>query len=121
MADPKTKRLNPLILKADADTITNLETIAGYKPANDAYTLAKAQALVTAHALAAAAEVKAEAAFKTARDIAVAAEQAFHTMALGVRDQVIAQFGKDSNEVQSIGLKKKSERKTAGRKPKPAA
>jgi hypothetical protein len=28
---------------------------------------------------------------------------------LGVKDQVIAQFGKDSNEVQAVGLKKKSE------------
>ena len=119
MADPKTKRLNPLILKADADTVTNLESITTYKPANDAYTLVKAQAAAQTYLLAAAAEVKAEAALKTARDQAVAAEQAFHAIALGVRDQVVAQFGKDSDEVQSIGLKKKSERKAAGRKPRP--
>ena len=51
----------------------------------------------------------------------MAAEQALHAMALGVRDQVVAQFGPDSNEVQSIGRKKKSERRSSARKPKPAA
>ena len=35
---------------------------------------------------------------------------------LGVKDQVTAQFGRDSNEVQSIGLKKASERKAPQRK-----
>jgi hypothetical protein len=35
---------------------------------------------------------------------------------LGVKDQVTAQFGRDSNEVQAIGLKKASERKAPQRK-----
>jgi len=35
---------------------------------------------------------------------------------LGVKDQVTAQFGLDSNEVQAIGLKKTSERKSPQRK-----
>jgi len=30
---------------------------------------------------------------------------------LSAKDQVIAQYGRDSNEAQAVGLKKKSERK----------
>jgi hypothetical protein len=37
---------------------------------------------------------------------------------LGAKDQVIAQFGRDSNEAQAVGLKKKSERKPPARKAK---
>ncbi|MDQ1590721.1 MAG: hypothetical protein QOG71_1348 [Pyrinomonadaceae bacterium] len=37
-------------------------------------------------------------------------------MVLGSRDQVVAQFGKDSNEVQAVGLKKASEYKRPARK-----
>jgi len=39
---------------------------------------------------------------------------------LGVKAQVIATFGDDSNEVQSLGLVKKSERKRPTRKAKAA-
>jgi hypothetical protein len=56
-----------------------------------------------------------------AMDAARAAEWAFHNAMLGVKDQVIAQFGKDSNEVQALGLKKKSERKAPGPRAKPVA
>jgi hypothetical protein len=66
------------------------------------------------------AETQAEAAYKAARDNAVAAEWAFHNAVLGAKEQVIAQFGKDSNEVQAIGLKKKSERKSPSRVAQPA-
>ena len=41
----------------------------------------------------------------------VAAEWARHNLVLGMRTQVKAQFGDDSNELQSVGLKKKSEYK----------
>ena len=37
---------------------------------------------------------------------------------LGVKDQVTAQFGRDSNEVQALGLKKVSERKAPRRRAK---
>jgi hypothetical protein len=39
----------------------------------------------------------------------VAGEWEFHNLMLGVKDQVIAQFGKDSTQVQAVGLKRKSE------------
>ena len=40
---------------------------------------------------------------------------------LGVKTQVIAQYGVDSNEAQSLGLVKKSERKPPTRKKTSAA
>jgi hypothetical protein len=55
---------------------------------------------------------------KTARDNAVKAERAFHEAILSARDQVRAQFGVDSDEYQSIGMKKKSERKQPVKKTK---
>jgi hypothetical protein len=53
--------------------------------------------------------------------MAVAAEWEFHNLMLGAKDQVIAQFGRDSNEVQAIGLKKSSERKAPQRRQPTAA
>jgi hypothetical protein len=62
------------------------------------------------------AETQAEAAYKAARDNAVKGEWEFHNLMLGVKDQVASQFGRDSNEYQALGLKKKSERKAPTRK-----
>jgi len=39
---------------------------------------------------------------------------------LAVKEQVIAQFGKNSNQLQALGLKKKSEYKAPARKAKSA-
>ena len=46
-------------------------------------------------------------------------EWEFHNLILGAKDQVTAQFGRDSNEVQAVGLKKASERKAPQRRSKP--
>ena len=88
---------------------------------NPAYTFA---ALTSAHGAlqsARTAEAQAEAAYASARDNAVAREWEFHNLILGAKDQVMAQFGRDSNEVQAIGLKKASERKAPQRRSKPEA
>jgi DNA-binding GntR family transcriptional regulator len=61
-------------------------------------------------------ETQAEAAAKAARDDATAAEWDFHNAILGAKQQVTAQYGADSNEVQSVGLTKKSERAKPKRK-----
>ncbi len=117
MARSETKPISPSKLSADEDAFAALQTIAGYNPNNPAYTLAN---VTTAHATLLAkqqAAVQAEAAAATARDEAVAEEWRFHNTILAVKDQIRAQFGKDSSEVQALGLKRKSEYKTARRKP----
>ena len=62
-----------------------------------------------------ASEAQAGAALK-ARDSATAKEWGFHNLMLGSKDQVTAQFGRNSNEVQAIGLKKASEYKAPQRR-----
>lgn len=57
-------------------------------------------------------EAQKQADLDAARDDATAAEWDFHNGILGAKDQVIAQFGDDSNEVQGVGLKKKSDYKS---------
>jgi hypothetical protein len=47
-------------------------------------------------------------------DNATAAEWVLHNAILGAKSQVEAQYGKDSNKYQSLGLKKKSEYKKPG-------
>jgi hypothetical protein len=86
-----------------------LQAITAYAPVNPAYSMTAVTAASTALAAAQQAETQAAAAAAAARDNAAAREWEFHNLMLGVKDQVIAQFGKDSNEVQSIGLKKTSE------------
>ena len=119
MAKNETVRNSPAILKQDKDGYTNLESMTDYKPANDKFTFDKVKesyALMTAKQ---ALEVKAIEAMNKARDIANDAEWAFHNMMLGVKAQVSAQYGEDSSELASLGLKKKSEYKSpTGRKKK---
>ena len=110
------RRIKPEVLDADKTGFAALQAMGLYEPANQAYALPK---VATAHGLLQSAqteEAQAQAALDTARDNAVAKEWAFHNLMLRVKDQVIAQFGPDSNEVQALGLKKTSERKSPQRK-----
>ena len=56
-------------------------------------------------------EILAQHALAAARDATVAAEWALHDAMLGVKAQVLAQYGPDSDAIQSLGLKKKSKRR----------
>lgn len=115
MAKNESRRIKPSDLTEDEDIYSAVKGIANYAPANPAYTL---DALAATHAELQAVwdkEMQAEGALAAARDNSVAKEWEFHNKMLGVKDQVKAQFGKDSNEVQALGLKKASEYK--GRKP----
>ncbi len=120
MAD-ESRRLAPAVLDADESGFAALQAMTGYAPVNQTYALASVGAAHAALQSAQVAEAQAEAALASARDNAVAREWEFHNLMLGVKDQVTAQFGRDSNEVQSLGLKKASERKAPQRRPKTGA
>lgn len=62
------------------------------------------------------AEAKADATAKLARQAAMRAEWTFHNLVLGAKGQVKAQYGEDSDEMKTIGLKKKSEYKRPARR-----
>ena len=117
MAKNENRPLNPSQLSANEDAFAALQTIEGYAPANPAYTLAAVRTGHDALLARQQAAVQAEAAAQAARDEAVAEAWRFHNTILAVKDQVRAQFGKDSSEVQALGLKRKSEYKSPRRKP----
>ncbi|MDT7809489.1 MAG: hypothetical protein QOJ70_3302 [Acidobacteriota bacterium] len=114
----ETKRLRPAQIADDESGFAALQAMTGYAPANSSFTVAAIASALAALQNAQALEAQAEAALAAARDNAVAREWEFHNLMLGVKDQVTAQFGRDSNEVQALKLKKTSERKAPQRKSK---
>jgi ABC-type Na+ efflux pump permease subunit len=116
MGKNETRRLNPSILAEDLEIFAALKTIANYTPANSAYTVAAIGAIDTNRMAAHDTEMQATAAADAARDDHVALQWDFHNGVLGAKNQVIAQFGLDSNEAQAMKLKKKSEYKNPTRK-----
>lgn len=113
MAKDQTKRLKPSNLTGDQNSLAALKNITTYAPANPAYSMAALTTLEADMLAAETAEAQAEAALATARDVANAREWAFHNATIGMRDQVMAQYGRDSNEAQAVGRKKTSERKSS--------
>ena len=116
MAKDETTRLRPELIVEDTTAYQAWQAIPGYKPNNPEFDAAAVKANRAVLEAAQLAEVQAKAAFDAARDNAVKAEWGFHNLILGVKDQVASQFGRDSNEYQALGLKKKSERKAPARK-----
>ncbi len=116
MADKETKALAPKILQADLDAYAALKNIGGYNPSNPAYDLAHGKEAKDTMTAAEDAAAQAKAAEKAARDNEVNAQWDFHDYIIGARQQVVAQFGDNSNEKQAVGLKKKSEYKSPKKK-----
>jgi hypothetical protein len=113
MAQDESKRLSPSILQADRESIAGLKTITNYTPTNTAFSVASIDALAGDTAAAQETEAKAAADLATARDNAVAKEWELHNRVISMRDQVVAIFGRDSNEAQAVGRRKPSERRAA--------
>ena len=118
MAKNETARIKPSILATDLELYAALKDIGNYAPANPAYSLPALLTLYTNRLANEEADVQAAAAAATARDTSVGSQWAFHNAMLGAKDQVIAQYGMNSNEVQAMNLKKKVEYKRPTRKPK---
>ena len=121
MARNQNKRLGPVLLQADVDALTALRNISDYTPANSAYALQIAEDALTNMKNTQDAELAAQNVLGTARDASAVAEWEFHNLMLGVKEQVIAQYGKSSDELQALGLKKKSEYKAPGARKKASA
>lgn len=119
MARNESRRLKPALVETDKASFAALQAITNYAPANPQFAIAAITTARNELNAAQQAEAQAEAAAATARDNATAREWEFHNLVLGAKDQVVAQFGRDSNEVQAVGLKRASEYKSRQRKPKP--
>jgi hypothetical protein len=114
--DNNGRRLKPSLLQMDKDCFAALQRVSGYAPVNVRYNLKDLQAIHRELTGLQQAEAKAVAAATAARKKAAAKEREFHDLILGAKDQVVAQFGRDSDEAQAVGLKKKSEYKPRARK-----
>ncbi len=110
MAKNETRRIRPSQLQEDRDSFAALKVMAGYTPANSDFTVAKIQISQQAMVDQRDVEAQQQAVLYGARDDATAAEGEFHNAILGSK----AQFGEDSNELQALGLKKKSEYQSPG-------
>ncbi len=121
MASNETKRLSTAAIAADEDAYLGFKAIDGYQPINPDFGQTAIAGLYAGFRAAVEAEVQAQNAFSAARDAAIAAEWKFHNGMLGAKNQILAQFGPDSDQVAAVGLKKKSERKRPTRNNKPNA
>ena len=117
MAKDQSRRLKPSILQADESGYSALRTIKSYTSINPTFSLDAITGARTTMADRRKIEAEAHVAAATARVAAVEAEWDFHNLMLGVKAQVIAQFGLDSDELAALGRKKKSDYKLPGRKP----
>lgn len=116
MAKNEAKRLKTATLADDEAAFNALQKVTGYTSTNPAYAVTAITQAVNDMRTSQAAEDQATAALATARDLAVSKEWTVHNLVLGAKDQARAQFGKDSTQVQELGLKRVSEYKN--RKPK---
>lgn len=115
---PKKQRLYKKVLQEDLDALAALKAIANYAPSNTEFSLANITASHTKMISSQTVEVQKQAEFDAAKDIATDDERDFHNFILGAKTQVKAQFGENSNEFQSMGMKKKEEYKVGRRSTK---
>jgi hypothetical protein len=111
-----TYRLPAAVIEADREALLALQDLADYAPNNPSHGAETLLTLQQAMERADAAEVRAQKALVAARDTAIEAAWEFHNAMLGAKSQVIGQYGNNSQAVQALGLKKKSDRKRSTRR-----
>lgn len=115
------RRLTPDSLNQDVDSLNGLKAIPNYATTRS---IATAESLQQAYQVMLAqqqAETEKLAVYRAAADAARLAEWEFHNGILAMKEVVRGQFGSDSDEAQSVGLKKKSDRKRPTRQKTPIA
>ena len=116
MASIRSRRLRAAVIHADHTTLVALEALVDYRPHSPDQSPAAILVLSEEMEQAQQAEIRARNAYKAARTTAIAAEWAVHNALLSAKTEVIGQYGADSNAVQSLGLKRKSEHKRPTRR-----
>ncbi len=109
MAKDESRRLRPALLQADQEVLAALLAFPDYTPSNPECRREALQAALQVMQAKQSLEVQTAAAAKAARDEANRSEWHFHNLMLAVKEQVIAQYGRDSAQVQALGLRRKSE------------
>jgi TorA maturation chaperone TorD len=114
----KQPRMAPALVQKDRDGLEILKSFSDYTPSNPAYSKALVEAKRDELDAARTEELRKEAEIAAARDRTATLEREFHALMIGVGEQAAAQYGKDSDQYQALGYKKKSEYKRPVRKPK---
>ena len=105
------RRLAAQLVNQDVDSLNGFNTIQGYSTQRPEATPIALQQTYQAMLALQQAETEKLALYRAAADAARLAEWEFHNAVLAMKEVVRGQFGADSNEAQSVGLKKKSDRK----------
>jgi glutathione peroxidase-family protein len=113
-------RLSPGVLNTDQDVFQGLQTIANYTPLRQEASIAQIEQAQTEMFRLQNVETQLKAQYRAALDAARKAEWNFHNTILEAKNAVVAQFGADSSEAQTVGRKKKSAYKRPVRQPKSA-
>lgn len=113
----KNTRLSPNKLAELKGEFTNLKDMDGYAPFKDDYKVESIQAVETSLDTLLIEETKIVTRLANIRDSIAEKGTEFAQKMKGARQQVIAQFGEDSAEVQALGLKRASDRLTRKNKP----
>jgi len=102
MANRPNRRITPALLQADLDSYAALQAIESYAPANGKCELGALATLKQKMETRQTTETQAAG----ARDAAAETEWEFHDTINLAKTQVEAQFGPDSDQLQSLGRKK---------------
>jgi hypothetical protein len=111
MALNEHRRLAQDDIQADRTALLAIRELREYSPHNPAISTETLISLEAALLRAQQEELRLRNNLDAARDTTTAAAWSLHNAILGAKAQVIAQYGYNSNAVQSLGLKKKSERR----------
>ena len=116
MAKNESQRLKPESVTEDTKRCNAIVAMSDYKPSQAKYAKGELTAACTEVTDARKAEAEADADAIKTRERTVRAEWALHNLVLGAKEQVVAQYGNEADEVKTVGLKKKSEYKRPTRK-----
>ena len=112
-------RLPPQRVQDDIDAYLAIKVFPDWNPLKPEYAV---EAIGRAHdALRAAqeAELHAQHTLDATRDALIGQQWDFHELILGAKEQARAMYGSDSDQVAALGLKKKSDKKSPTRAPRP--
>ncbi|WP_309715268.1 hypothetical protein [Armatimonas sp.] len=110
------KRVTPAQLQADRDTLIAAKALSDYAPRNNKYSVASADAAQLRNDNARTRVLRAKAELAAALDEERSSGVEFHEIGIGIRDEVMVQYGSSSDAYASVGRKKRSERKRPVRK-----
>jgi hypothetical protein len=116
VAIKKQKRLPKYILDGDREALEALKTVAGYAPANPSLSVESLVALDDRLRQSQTSELLTTKTLAAQRDATDDVGWEFHNAMQDAKTSVKGQFGPNSNEVQALGLKKKSDYKRPTRR-----